>query len=101
MDNSMADGSVQKTTQPVTPTFCHPPPPIQSNFVFGASSQSGTNPFQLGNQQNIAPQNPSPFQVSGSLEPNAGGGSFSFGSGGGDKSGRKFLRVKHRQRTKK
>ncbi|XP_061362293.1 nuclear pore complex protein NUP1-like [Gastrolobium bilobum] len=61
--------------------------------VNGASSGSvlGASPFQFASQQNIAPQNPSPFQASGSHEFNAGGGSFSLGSGGGDKSNRNFL----------
>lgn len=38
----------------------------------------------------MLPQNP--FQSS-SVEFNAGGGSFSLGSGGGDKSGRRMVRA--------
>lgn len=87
-------------TPPATPIFGQQPAPVQSNFVFGQSTPSGASPFQFGSQQNIAPQNPSPFQASGSLEFSAGGGSFSLGTGGGDKSGRIFLKVKHRQRKK-
>ena len=97
--DSMAEDSVQATPS-VSPMFGQQPAPVQSNFVFGASTQSGANPFQFASQQNPAPQNPSPFQASGSLEFNAGGGSFSLGSGGGDKSGRKIIKVKHRNRKK-
>lgn len=98
----MAEDTVQAT--PVTPVFGQQPAPApsQSNFVFAAPVPSGASPFQFGSQQNIAPQNPSPFQASGSLEFNAGGGggSFSLGTGGNDKSGRKFVKVKNRQRKK-
>jgi hypothetical protein len=98
MVDSMAEDSVQ-ATPPLSPMFGQQPAPVQSNFVFGASTPSGTSPFQFASQQNIAPQNPSPFQASGSLEFNAGG-SFSLGSAGGDKSGRKIIRVKHKNRKK-
>lgn len=99
MVDSMAEDSVQ-VTPPSSPMFGQQPAPVQSNFVFGASTHSGTSPFQFASQQNVAPQNPSPFQATGSLEFNAGGGSFSLGSGGGDKSGRKIIKVKHRNRKK-
>ena len=96
----MAEDTVQATPPaPAAPIFGQQPAPSQSNFVFGASAPSGASPFQFGSQQNTAPQNPSPFQASGSQEFNAGG-SFSLGTGGGDKSGRRFLRVKHKQRKK-
>lgn len=95
----MAEDTVQATPPATPPIFGQQPAPAQSNFVFGASTLSGTSPFQFGSQQSIAPQNTSPFQASGSVEFNAGG-SFSLGSGGGDKSGRKFLKVKHRPRKK-
>ncbi|RDX64251.1 Nuclear pore complex protein NUP1, partial [Mucuna pruriens] len=98
MEDSMAEDTVQATT-PATPVFGQQPASLQSSFAFGASTPTGANPFQFGSQQNIAPQNPSPFQASGSLEFNAGG-SFSLGTGGGDKSGRKFVKVKHRPRKK-
>lgn len=91
----MAEDTVQ-ATPPATPVFGQQPAPVQSNFVFGAPTPTSANPFQFGGQQNIAPQNPSPFQASSSL-----GGSFSLGTGGaGDKSGRKIVKVKHRQRKK-
>lgn len=98
MEDSMAEDTVQ-STRPATPIFGQQPAPVQSNFVFGASTPSGANPFQFGSQPNIPPQNPSPFQASGSLEFSAGG-SFSLGTGGGDKSGRKIVKVKHRLRKK-
>ncbi|XP_027367725.1 nuclear pore complex protein NUP1 isoform X2 [Abrus precatorius] len=98
MEDSMAEDTVQ-ATPPMTPVFGQQPAPPPSNFVFGASTPTGASPFQFGSQQNIAPQNPSPFQASGSLEFNAGG-SFSLGTGGGDKSGRKFVKVKHKPRKK-
>ncbi|CAL5206779.1 unnamed protein product [Lathyrus oleraceus] len=98
MEDSMAEDTVQ-ATQPATPVFGQQPAQAQSNFVFGAPTPTGASPFQFGGQQNIAPQNPSPFQASGSLEFNAGG-SFSLGTGGIDKSGRKHIKIKHRQRKK-
>lgn len=97
MEDSMAEDTVQ-ATPPVAPVFGQQPAQPQSNFVFGAAASTptptGASPFQFASQQNIAPQNPSPFQASGSLEFSAGGGSFSLGSGGGDKSGRKFVKVR-------
>ncbi|MBA0814147.1 hypothetical protein Gohar_019994 [Gossypium harknessii] len=45
-----------------------------------------------------APQNPSPFLASGSLE-YGGGGSFSLGTTGGDKSARKYVKVRKHGRT--
>lgn len=103
MEDSMAEDTVQATppaNQPATPVFGQQPAPLQSNFAFGASTPTGATPFQFGSQQNITPQNPSPFQASGSLEFNAGG-SFSLGTGGGDKSNRKYVKVKHRPQRKK
>ncbi|KAK7391556.1 hypothetical protein VNO78_19972 [Psophocarpus tetragonolobus] len=94
MEDSMAEDTVQ-ATPPAASLFPQQPPPVQSNFVFGAPTPSGASPFQFGSKQNIAPQNPSPFQASGSL-----GGSFSLGTGGGDKAGRKIVKVKHKQRKK-
>ncbi|XP_020222217.1 nuclear pore complex protein NUP1 isoform X1 [Cajanus cajan] len=92
--DSMTEYTVQATPR-ATPIFGQQPAPVQSNFVFGSSTPSGASPFQFGCQQNIASENPSPFQASGSL-----GGSFSLGTdgGGGAKSGRKIVKVKHRRR---
>jgi len=91
MEDGMADDTVQGTP-PASSVFGQQPAPPQSNFVFGASTSPGASPFQFGSQQNIAPQKPS-FQISASL-----GGSFSLGIGGGDKSGRKIVKVKRKQR---
>ncbi|XP_019461149.1 PREDICTED: nuclear pore complex protein NUP1-like isoform X3 [Lupinus angustifolius] len=90
----------QQATPPATPVFGQQPAPVQSNFVFGASTPSGASPFQFASQQNTTPPNPSPFQASGSVEFSAGGGSFSLGTGGGDKSGRRIVKVKGRQRKR-
>ncbi|KAF7811463.1 nuclear pore complex protein NUP1 [Senna tora] len=100
MEDSMAEDTIHTTPPVTTPVFGQQPTPPQSNFMFAASAPSGGSPFQFGSQQNIAPHNPSPFQASGSLEFNGGGGSFSLGTGGGDKSGRKYVKVKHRPRKK-
>ncbi|KAL3649696.1 hypothetical protein CASFOL_006099 [Castilleja foliolosa] len=94
-EDSMAEDTVHQTTSAAIfgqPSSSTPPAP----FAFGSSS-----PFMFGGQQNqVAPQNPSPFQASGSLEFNAGG-SFSLGTGGGDKSGRKTVRVSRNKNRKK
>lgn len=96
VEDSMADDTTQASA-PVVPTFVQ-----QTNFsttpsfIFGspAAPSSGSSVFQFGSQQNMnTPQNPSPFQLAG--------GSFSLGSGGGDKSGRKFVRVRRDKLRKK
>ncbi|XVE68569.1 hypothetical protein DITRI_Ditri09bG0078700 [Diplodiscus trichospermus] len=99
MEDSMAEDTVQ-ASPPTVPTFGQLPiTPSSSGFIFGASNPSGASSFQFGSQPSIGtPQNPSPFQASGSLEFGAGG-SFSLGTGGGDKSGRKIVKVR-RQRKK-
>ncbi|KAG5237921.1 nuclear pore complex protein [Salix suchowensis] len=108
MEDSMAEDTVQATTPPV-PSFFQPtaPGPIFgfSNTTpggnqFTSTGSSGASPFQFESQPNLAaPQNPPPFQASGSLEFNARG-SFSLGAGGGDKSGRKIVKVKKTQRKR-
>ncbi|XWS74675.1 hypothetical protein CRYUN_Cryun01aG0018300 [Craigia yunnanensis] len=99
MEDSMAEDTVQ-ASPPTVPTFVQQPiSPPASGFIFGASNPSGAGSFQFGGQSSIGtPQNPSPYQASGSLEFGAGG-SFSLGTGGGDKSARKFVKVR-RQRKK-
>ncbi|XP_065016091.1 nuclear pore complex protein NUP1-like [Musa acuminata AAA Group] len=70
--------------------------------VFGApATQSASSVFQFGVQQNSSlPPGPAPFQAAGSHEfPQ--GGSFSLGTGGGDKSGRRIVRVKRDRSRKK
>ncbi|KAM7463768.1 hypothetical protein LguiA_031889 [Lonicera macranthoides] len=101
MEDSMAEDPVQGST-PVfgqQPIFSSP----AAGFMLGSTAPSPSNsiPFQFGGQQSqLAPQNPSPFQATSSLEFNAGG-SFSLGSGGGDKSARRTVRVsKSRNRRK-
>nr|XP_019704859.1 nuclear pore complex protein NUP1 isoform X2 [Elaeis guineensis] len=103
VEDSMADDTTQASA-PVVPTFGQ-----QTNltatpsFMFGspAAPSGGPSIFQFGSQQNTNnPQNPSPFQAAGSLE-FAAGGSFSLGSGGGDKSGRKIVRVRRDKLRKK
>ncbi|CAD5187141.1 unnamed protein product [Musa acuminata subsp. malaccensis] len=78
-------------------------PGTSSSFpVFGApATQSASSVFQFGGQQNSSlPPGPSPFQAAGSHEfPQ--GGSFSLGTGGGDKSGRRIVRVKRDRSRKK
>ncbi|KAJ6349830.1 hypothetical protein OIU78_006095 [Salix suchowensis] len=108
MEDSMAEDTVQATT-PSVPVFSHQSATPGSGFgfptasggnQFGSTGPSGANPFQFGSQPNLAtPQNPS-VQASGSLEFNNTGGSFSFGTGGGDKSGRRIVRVKRSQRKR-
>ncbi|XP_039060405.1 nuclear pore complex protein NUP1-like isoform X2 [Hibiscus syriacus] len=98
MEDSMAEDTVQ-TSPTVAPFGQQPISPPASGFVFGASNPSGGGSFHIGSQPSIAaPQNPSPFLASGSLEFGAGG-SFSLGTSGGDKSTRKFVKVR-KQRKK-
>ncbi|CAN0900579.1 Nuclear pore complex protein NUP1 [Linum grandiflorum] len=70
------------------------------NQQFGSTTPSAGNPgnFQFGGQPSA--QNGSGFQASGSVEFNAGGGSFSLGTGGGDKSNRRIVKVRRNQRKK-
>ncbi|OIW13158.1 hypothetical protein TanjilG_07764 [Lupinus angustifolius] len=100
-EDSMAEDTVQ-AAPPATPVFGQQLTPVQSNFVFGASTPSGASPFKFGGQQNTTPPNPSPFQASGRQEFSAGGESFSLGTsgGGGDKSGRRIVKVKSRHRKR-
>ncbi|KZV55255.1 hypothetical protein F511_06732 [Dorcoceras hygrometricum] len=100
-EDSMAEDPVQSST-PSIPIFGQPTiTPAPPGFMFGSAAPPLSNPFQFSGQQNqIAPLNPSPFQTSGSLEFNAGG-SFSLGSGGGDKSNRKFVKVNRSKNRKK
>ncbi|PON82573.1 hypothetical protein TorRG33x02_216580 [Trema orientale] len=96
MEDSMAEDTVQASAT-TAPGFGQP---TISPFLFGSGPPSVSNPFQFGGQPNLAnPQNPSPFQASGSL---GQGSNFSLGSGGSgvDKSNRKYVKVKHKQRKK-
>lgn len=91
----MAEDAFQAPTHTV-PVIGQPHvSPPQSSFVFGSTTPAPI-PFQFGAQQSSATsQNLPPFQSTNSL-----GGSFSAGAGGGDKSGRKIIRV-NRSRTRK
>ncbi|KAH7547703.1 hypothetical protein JRO89_XS14G0004700 [Xanthoceras sorbifolium] len=99
MEDSMAEDTIQSST-PTVPVFGQSMAPA-SGYGFGSAAPS--NPFQFSSQQNLAgPQNSSLFQASHSSEFNAAaaGGSFSLGTGGGDKSQRKIVRVKGKSRKK-
>ncbi|XP_073297558.1 uncharacterized protein [Primulina huaijiensis] len=93
-DDSMAEDPVQYSA-PSIPQFGQPAvSPSPSGFMFESTAASPANPFLFGGQQNqVTSQNPSPFQGSG--------GSFSLGSGGGDKSTRKFIKVNRNKNRKK
>ncbi|XP_075512789.1 LOW QUALITY PROTEIN: uncharacterized protein LOC142548381 [Primulina tabacum] len=93
-DDSMAEDPVQYSA-PSIPQFGQPAvSPSPSGFMFESTAASPANPFLFGGQENqVASQNPSPFQGSG--------GSFSLGSGGGDKSTRKFIKVNRNKNRKK
>ncbi|XP_028086924.1 nuclear pore complex protein NUP1 isoform X3 [Camellia sinensis] len=103
MEDSMAEDPVQASIMPAVPVFGQPPISAPSSgFMFGSTAPSPGLAFQFGSQQpnQSAPQNPSLFQSSGSLEFGAGD-SFSLGSGATtDKSGRKIVKVKHKNRKK-
>jgi len=116
MEDTMAEDSMQAPTATPAPVFGQSPiaAPPSGGFVFGGapspspspsaapgfmSAPSG-NPFQFGSQPNQMP-NPSAFQPTGSVEFHAGStGSFSLGSGGGDKANRRIVKVKSKMRRK-
>ncbi|KAL1817295.1 hypothetical protein ACET3Z_019869 [Daucus carota] len=90
-------------SNPTVPAFgqslVSPSPP---GFMFGSAAPSSisSSPFQFGGQQNqAAPQNLPSFPASNSLVNS--GGSFSLGSGGGDKGGRKMVRVSKNKNRRK
>lgn len=101
-EDSMAEDPVSTSASVSTSLFGQPSfTPSPSTFAFGSSAPPQSNPFMFNGQQNQAPpQNPSPFQASSSLEFNGGGGSFSLGSGG-DKSGRKIVKINRNKNRKK
>lgn len=77
------------------------PVKASTGFTFGTATPSVKIPFQYDIQQNQSiPQNPSQFGAfSGSVEFSIGG-EFSFCSGR-DKSNRKIVRVKHKNRRRR
>lgn len=94
MEDSMAEDTVQASA-PTVPVFGqHSVSPAQPGFAFGSIAPSAASPFPFGAPQNSA-QNSSPFQDTNSL-----GGSFSVGAGGGDKAGRRIVRVSRKARKK-
>ncbi|KAJ8540321.1 hypothetical protein K7X08_030240 [Anisodus acutangulus] len=86
MEDSMAEDNMQATS-PAVAFGQSSVSPSPGGFVFGSTP----SPFQFGGQQRQpAAQNSSPFAASCSL---GAGGSFSLGSNGPDKSGRKIIKV--------
>ncbi|GER56677.1 nucleoporin-related [Striga asiatica] len=103
MDSMAEDHPVQQQQQQQQPIVfgqSAPTPTPTPAFGFGQPSSFvfGGQPNQVGGA--VTPQNPNPFQASGSLEFNAGG-SFSLGSGGGDRSGRKIVKISRSKNRKK
>ncbi|KAB2033493.1 hypothetical protein ES319_D04G021400v1, partial [Gossypium barbadense] len=98
MEDSMVEDTVQAS--PAVVTFSQQPiSPPAPGFVFGASNPPAAGSVPFGTRPSMAaPQNPSPFLASGSLE-FGGGGSFSLGTNGSDKSARKYVKVR-KQRKK-
>ncbi|XP_055811374.1 nuclear pore complex protein NUP1-like isoform X2 [Solanum dulcamara] len=96
MEDSMAEDTMHSSSPAVA--FGQPSVlPSPGGFVFGSTP----NPFPFGGQQNqpaAAAQNPSPFTASGSL---GAGGSFSLGSNGPEKSGRKTVKVNRNKNRRK
>ncbi|XP_047324055.1 nuclear pore complex protein NUP1-like [Impatiens glandulifera] len=100
MEDSMAEDPIQSSLASSVPVFGQTPsiaaPTPSPGFMFG----SGQPSFQFG-QAAPPPSNPLPaFQASGSVEFGGGSSSFSLGSGADDKSNRKYVRVKHKNRRK-
>ncbi|KAF5794461.1 hypothetical protein HanXRQr2_Chr08g0328331 [Helianthus annuus] len=105
MEDSMAEDSMQ-TQSPVSPFGQAPVSTTTPGFMFGSATPTPTPSltpapvsFSFGGQQNQAPAPQNPFQSS-SVEFNAGGGSFSLGSGG-EKSNRRIVRVMKSKNRKK
>ncbi|XP_076934486.1 uncharacterized protein LOC143600791 [Bidens hawaiensis] len=101
MEDSMAEDSMQ-THSPVSPFG--QAPASSPGFMFGSATPTPAPApapvsFSFGGQPNQAPPPQNPFQSS-SVEFNAGGGSFSLGSGG-DKSNRRIVRVMKGKNRKK
>lgn len=93
----MTDAASQAPT-PTFPVFGQPQNPTATapGFMFGSPAPT----FSFGGAQN-PPVQQQPFQPGGGLDFNPGG-SFSLGSGGGgDKSGRKIIKVKRGPRGRK
>ncbi|KAB2627130.1 mucin-19 [Pyrus ussuriensis x Pyrus communis] len=99
-------GQLPILNSPSASVFVGPNNKVGKKRQFGGTLNApAASPFQFAGQQNLTnPQNPNPFQASGSLGVNQGlGGSFSVGSSGGDgdKSHRRIIKVKHNRPRKK
>ncbi|XP_016437971.2 nuclear pore complex protein NUP1 isoform X1 [Nicotiana tabacum] len=94
MEDSMAEDPAQAS--PPAISFGQPSvSPSPGGFMFGSTP----SPFQYGGQQShAATQNPSPFAASNSF---GAGGSFSLGSSGPDKSGRRIIKPNRNKNRKK
>ncbi|XP_072950985.1 nuclear pore complex protein NUP1 isoform X2 [Typha angustifolia] len=97
VEDSMADDNSQPVVPPFGQSGSSPATPI---FGAPAIPSGGPSIFQFGGLQSPAPQGQSPFQASGNLEVPPGGG-FSMGSLGGDKSGRRIVKVRRDKQRKK
>ncbi|XP_058183384.1 nuclear pore complex protein NUP1-like [Rhododendron vialii] len=98
MEDSVDEDQPIQASTPTVPVFGQTPiSNPSSGFVFSPAVPSAGNPFQFGGLQNQStPQNPSPFQTSGSLDFAAAGNSFFLGSTSDDKANRMIVRVKHK-----
>ncbi|XP_068328919.1 nuclear pore complex protein NUP1-like isoform X2 [Pyrus communis] len=112
MEDSMAEDSNQASMPTVSgfgQQFQFGQQPVSNSQLASGFGYTPTAPaaipFQFEGQQNLTnPQNPNPFQASGSFGANQGlGGSFSVGSSGGDgdKPQRRIIKVKHNRPRKK
>ncbi|XP_042424520.1 uncharacterized serine-rich protein C215.13-like [Zingiber officinale] len=99
VEDSMADDPIQPSTS-LGRFGQQTNIPSLPNFIFGSPAAPGGQPFQFGSQQNDIVPPPSPFQPAPNLDFSAGS-SFSQGTGGGDESGRKFVKVRRDKHRKK
>ncbi|XP_047978219.1 nuclear pore complex protein NUP1 isoform X2 [Salvia hispanica] len=90
-EDSMAEDPVPSSAP--TPVFGQASvSPVPPTFAFGSAAPSQNNLFMFSSQQNQVPLQSPSFQASGS---------FSLGSTGGDKSGRRIVKVNRSKNRKK
>ncbi|XP_042046215.1 nuclear pore complex protein NUP1-like isoform X2 [Salvia splendens] len=90
-EDSMAEDPVPSSSP--TPVFGQASvSPVPPTFAFGSAAPSQNSPFMFSSQQNQVPLQSPSFQASGS---------FSLGSTGGDKSGRRIVKVNRSKNRKK
>ncbi|KAJ0551360.1 hypothetical protein HanRHA438_Chr07g0319951 [Helianthus annuus] len=102
MEDSMADDSNQ-TPSPAAPAFGQASSGTPPGFMFGSVTPTTVQPpgFLFGAQINQPqPQAQAPSQSPFPATQFSAGGRFSLGSGGGDKSNRRVVRVKRQTRRK-